>query len=388
MLVPLSYNLRSILVRKSATLLTVLGVGATVAMVAGVVALQQGFASLYAENGRDDVLVFLRPGSLSEGNSLFSRHRAQTLIKSLPEIATNAAGEPLAAMECYFAVRRFKVSGGETNVPVRGVQPKTFELRGEEVRIIEGRNIEAGADEVLVGRRILGRIRGCSLGDVVEINTTPFKVVGVLDCEGPFNTEIWGDFDRMLVALERIGPNRVVARMKAGTDVAALETRLESDKEVPADVMTERAYLSAQTVMLSAILVVLSGFLGVVMGIAAIFTATNTMLSSIAARTHEIGILLATGFRPFAIFVGFLLESLVLGVLGGIAGCLMILPINGIETGTTNFQTFTEVAFSFRVTPQVLVVAVCFSLLLGLLGGAIPAWRAARLRPTEALGRH
>ena len=388
MLVPLSYNLRSIWVRKSATALTVLGIAATVAVVAGVLALQQGFASLYAENGREDVVVFLRPGATSEGNSLFSRERAQTLVKTLPEIEVGASGEPLAAMECYLAVRRFKVAGGETNVPIRGVQPATFTLRGDEFGILEGRNLEPGADEVIVGKRLVGRIRSCELGGVIQLNTTPFRVVGVFDCEGPFNTEIWGDYDRITSALERFGPSRVVARVRPGADVVAMAERLKSHQEVPADVQTERAYLSSQTATLSSVLVFLSGFLGLVMGVAAVFTATNTMLSSIAARTHEIGILLATGFRPVAIFLSFLFEALLLGLLGGLIGCLLTLPINGIETGTTNWQTFTEVAFSFRVTPRVLGVAVAFSLLLGIFGGALPAWRAARMRPTEALGRH
>jgi putative ABC transport system permease protein len=290
-------------------------------------------------------------------------------------------------MECFLAVRRFKIDGGETNVPIRGVQPKTFELRGDEIRITEGRNFNPGNDEVIVGRALVDRIRDCHLGDVVQLNTTPFKVVGIFESEGPYASEIWGDLDRMLEALERYGPNRVIARLKPGTDVAALAERIESEKEVPAKLLTEREYLTSQTEILSGVLIVLSGFLGIVMGIAAVFTATNTMLSALAARTHEIGILLATGFRPFPIFLSFLFESLVLGLVGGVLGCLLALPLNGIRTGTTNFQTFTEVAFAFRVTPPVLVVAVLFSLLLGLLGGAWPAWRAARMTPTEALRR-
>jgi putative ABC transport system permease protein len=132
---------------------------------------------------------------------------------------------------------------------------------------------------------------------------------------------------------------------------------------------------------------ILSAALGLIMGIAAVFTATNTMLSAVAARTHEIGILLALGFRPFPIFLSFLFESLVLGLLGGLVGCLLTLPFNGIRAGTMNFQTFTEMAFAFRVTPTVLVVAVFFSLVLGLVGGAWPAWRAARMSPTQAMRR-
>jgi putative ABC transport system permease protein len=149
---------------------------------------------------------------------------------------------------------------------------------------------------------------------------------------------------------------------------------------------TERAYLAAQTSALSGTLLFLGGFLGAVMGVAAVFTATNTMLAAVAARTHEIGILLASGFRPGPIFLSFLAESLVVGLLGGAAGCAIVLPVHGLETGATNFNTFTEVAFAFRVTPAVLAKAVLFSVLLGLLGGAVPAWKASHLTPIQVNG--
>ena len=388
MLVPISYNVRSLFVRRSGTLLTVLGIGATVAVVSGVLALQQGFQSMYTHGGREDLAVFLRPGATNEGDSIFTRDRGLKLIKSLTEIrADEEHAQPVASMECYLAVRRFKLDGGETNVPIRGVQPMTFEIRERELKIIEGRNFQPGSDEVIVGRKLTGRIRGCQVGEVVQLNTTPFKVVGVFETDSSFDSEIWGDLDRMLQALDRYGPNRVIAELAPGVDIKALAARMKDHKEVPAKLLDERTYLASQTEMLSRVLVYLSGFLGAIMGIAAVFTATNTMLSALAARTHEIGILLSTGFRPVPIFLSFMFESLLLGLLGGIAGCLMTLPVNGIQTGTTNFQTFTEVAFAFRVTPTVLATAVLFSLGLGLVSGAIPAWRAARLTPTEALRR-
>jgi putative ABC transport system permease protein len=184
-----------------------------------------------------------------------------------------------------------------------------------------------------------------------------------------------------------VKPGTVIGDVSAdgGPEPGSLAARLEKDKEVPAKVMTERAFLESQTQAMSNILLILAQFLGVIMGAAAILTATNTMLSAIAARTHEIGILLSMGYRPVPIFLSFQLEALFLGLLGGAVGCLFSLPFNGIETGTMNFQTFTEFAFAFRVTWKVLVTAVLFSLVLGLLGGALPAWRAARMKPTTAL---
>jgi putative ABC transport system permease protein len=239
---------------------------------------------------------------------------------------------------------------------------------------------------------------------VITLNKTPFRVVGTFEHAGQFGGEIWGDLDRFLAAMNRYGPNRVIAQLKPGTVLGApdptqalftddppepepgsLAERILKDTEVPAKVYTEKQFLASQTVMLSGMLWFLAIGLGFIMGLAAIFTATNTMLSAIAARTHEIGVLLAIGYRPLPIFISFMFEALVLGLIGGIVGSLMALPFNGVRAGTMNFQTFTEMAFAFRVTPLVLGVAVSFSLMLGLLGGAWPAWRAARLKPTVAL---
>ncbi len=405
LLVPITYNLRSLLVRKSATLLTVLGIGATVAIVSGVLALRQGFSTMFTSGGRDDLAVFLRPGATNEGDSQFSRDRGLKLIKTVPEIEVGPHG-PLAAMEAYLAVLLAPKRGGLTNVPLRGVQPMTFEIRQGEIAIIEGRNFTPGTDELIVGSRLVDRIENCHLGDLITLNRTPFRVVGVFEHPGQFGGEIWGDLDRFLSTMGRYGPNRVIAKLKPGTELGSpdpakvlfsddppeptpgsLAARLLEDTEVPAKVYTEKQFLASQTVMLSYMLVGLSLALAVIMGLAAVFTATNTMLSAIAARTHEIGILLALGYRPLPIFLSFLFEALLLGVIGGLVGCLMALPFNGLKAGTMNFQTFTEMAFAFRVTSSVLLTAVVFSLILGLLGGAWPAFRAARMRPTVAMRR-
>lgn len=384
MLVPLSYNLRSLWVRKSSTFLTVLGLGATVAIVAAVLALQQGFQTMFTAGGREDLAVFLRPGATGEGDSIFRRDLGDRLMKTLPEIESDAQG-PLASMECYLAVLAKRLDGGETNVPLRGVQPATFRLREGELKIVAGRNLVPGSDEVIVGTSLVGRIQNTELDDVIVLNTTPFRVVGHFECPGAFASEIWGDLERFMPTLGRYGPNRILAQMRPGTDIEALSERLKEDKEVPAKAVSEREYLASQTEVFSAVLVGLGLVLGVIMGIGAIFAATNTMLASVASRTSEIGILLSMGYRPFPIFLAFQFEALVVGLLGGLLGCLFSLPINGIETGAMNWQTFTEFAFAFRVTPTVLVAAVAFSLGLGLIGGAWPAWRAARMKPTEAL---
>jgi len=385
-LVPLSYNLRSLRVRKSATLLTVISVGATVAIFAGVLALQQGFETLFSDSGRSDVSIFLRPGAVSEGESGIPPVKCEILKKSLPEIAV-ADGVPLASAESFLAVRRRKVDGGETNVPIRGVEQATFRIREGEVEIVEGRRFTAGTDEVIIGEKLVGRIQGCEMGETIWLNTTPFKVVGVFSHDGPFASEVWGDVVRMANALERPFYSRVVAVIRPDADFQGLVKRLSEHKEVPAKVLDERSYYIGQTQALSGVLRGLGLFLAFIMGMAAIFTATNTMLSALSARSHEIGILLSVGFRPSSIFLSFLFEAVVLSLAGGLLGVFVAFLVNGVETGTTNFQTFTEIAFAFRVTPNVLSQAVTFSLALGLLGGAWPAWRASRMKPIEALRR-
>lgn len=381
------YHLRSLFVRRSSSLLSILGIAATVATLAGVLALQQGFRSLFTNSGDPGVAVILRTGATAEGNSVLTRESANEILKGSPEIALGPDGAPLGGMECFLAVRRRKLDGGETNVPLRGVQPATYAIRGDAIRILEGRIPDPGTDEVMVGKSISGRIRDCRLGDVIEINVTPFRVVGVFESDGPFDSEVWGDFERMLETLQLAGTSRLVARTTDPSAIETLAARLEEDPRNPAKVQSEPDYLAAQTELLGGILIGLALFLGVIMGVAAVFTATGTMLSAISARTGEIGILLASGFQPWKLFFSFLFESLVIGLIGGAIGCLLILPINGIRTGTTNWATFTEVAFAFRVTPGVLAAAVSFSLVLGLLGGAYPAWRASRMRPADSMRR-
>jgi len=354
-------------------------------VLAGVLALQQGFQTLYTDAGRPGVVVFLRPGAVSEGDSAFSREQVQILKKEVPEIARGPAGAPLASAEVYLAVRRKKRGGGETNVPIRGVEEASFAIAGAGLQVVKGRRFAPGADEVIVGESLVGRIEGCEVGGAVQLNTVRFLVVGVFRTSGPFGSEIWGSVDRIGAALQRRALSRVIARVRPGTDVEALAKRMENDKRVPAKVLSEKAYLAGQTRGLSVALFGLGAFLALVMGTAAVLTGTNTMLSAVQHRTHEIGILLAVGFRPVPVFLSFLVEAVVLGLLGGAVGVLLVLPLHGVKTGTTNFQTFTEVAFAFRVTPQVLFVATAFAMGLGLLGGLIPAWTAARQRPVDSL---
>jgi putative ABC transport system permease protein len=385
-LVPLKYNLRSLFVRSSSTVLTVCAIGATVAVLAGMLSLQQGFVNLFAERGRTDLAVFLRKGATSEGESGLTREQCSILTKEVPEIEKLPDGKPLASAELFLAVRLRKFDGGETNVSIRGVEPMSFAIHGDDVRIAEGRNFAPGADELIVGAGLTSRIADCKVGDTLRINTASFRIVGVFEGKGGYRSEIWGDLDRLSEALERPVRSRVLAKVAPTADLASIQERYSSDMRTQPKVQSEQQYLSSQTERLSLTFQVLGGFLAVIMGIAAVFTGTNSMLAAIGARTHEIGILKAIGYTPWAIFVAFLGEAIVLGVLGGVVGCLLVLPFQGAETGTMN-QTFSEVTFAFRTTLPVMGTSIAFAAALGLVGGLFPAWRAARMTPTQALRR-
>jgi ABC-type antimicrobial peptide transport system permease subunit len=385
-LVPLRYNLRSLWVRASSTLLTVCAIGATVAVLAGMLSLQQGFAVLFQERGRDDLAVFLRKGAKSEGESGLTLEQCAVLQKEVPEVELDAAGKPLASAEVFLAVRLRKFDGGETNVAIRGVEPATFAIHGDDVRIVDGRMPTPGSDELIVGEGLVERIRNCLPGDTLRINTVTFRIVGTFSGKGGYRSEIWGDLERLSEALQRPVRSRVLAKIKPGTDLEAVQKRYESDLRTQPRVLTERAYLATQTEDLTNRFSILGQFLALIMGLGAIFTGTNSMLAAIGARTHEIGILKAIGYRPVPIFLSFLGEAVLLGLLGGLLGCLLVLPFQGAETGTMN-ETFSEVTFAFRTTPFVMIVAVTFAMALGLVGGLFPAWRAAQMTPTQALRR-
>jgi putative ABC transport system permease protein len=387
-LVPLSYPLRSMTVRWSSSLFSAIGIALTVAVFAGVLALRQGFTGLYAETGRDDVGVYLRPGAQSEGESLVRYPGDTQIVLSRPEVAVGRHGEALAASESYLGINLQKLDGsGTTIVTVRGVEPASLEIQGSRLRLVEGRMFQFGTDEVIVGRRLAQRMKDCAVGDAVLFNVRPFKVVGLFEQDGAYASEIWGDVVQITSATQRPFRQRIVALLRPGTDTAALADEIEHDKRVPLKFMTERDYYRAQTGVTGGVLLFLATFLVVLMGVAATLGAVNTMLASVGARTREVGVLVSLGYRSFAVFVSFLIEAAAIGGVGGLLGCAVVLPLSGIETSTTNMNTFTEVTFAFRVSPDLLAGSVLLSIFLGVVGGAYPAWRASRMPPTAALRR-
>ena len=417
MALPLGYSWRNLVVRRASTLFTALGIAMTVAVFCGVFSLRNGFQELYAPRGSDDVAIYLRPGANSEGESIITREQADIIIKERPEIARDPSGAAIAAAECYLATFLEKIDGGRTNVPMRGIQPMTLEVLPERPEIVDGRMLRWGTDEVIVGMPLSARIAGCQVGEKILINLTEFDVVGTFTAPGVYAGEIWGDADRMMDALERPAFQRVIARLTpegrtqlldaearardAETSAASTEdpsgeavpksptfgivAELENDSRAPLQLMSERTYLGKQTSFLSAGLLGLAMILTLIMGAAAVLGAMNTMLAAVGARTHEIGVLKAIGYRRGAVFGAFLLESAFVGVVGGVLGLILVAPFHGVETGATNWNTFTDVSFSFRLDPPTAVAALVIAVAVGVLGGVIPAWIAASRSAVDAL---
>ena len=382
--VPVRYHLRSLAVRKTATALTVLAVGFSVAILVLVLSLARGFEIALADTGRTDNVILLRKGATSEGESGVSRDTARILL-ARPEIASGAAGRPLATGEMYAGVSLPRDSGGSTNVAMRGTVPWTLELR-DGVGVVEGRMFRAGTEEVVVGRRLVGRVKGCRLGGSVEYAGRAMPVVGIVDAGGGApDSEIWGDVEVLLQVFQRGGFSSVFLRLRDPGGLPALEKALEADPRLQTKGVAERDYYRQQAGPQSRFFRIMAYFLASIMAVGAVFGSTNTLLASIAGRTREIGTLLAMGYLPRHVLLGFLLEALAIGLLGGVVGVAMAWPVNGMATGTINWISWTESAFSFAITPGVVFEAVFFAGIVGVVGGLVPAVRAASLPPTLAL---
>ena len=386
MAVPLSYNLRNIRVRWQVTLLAVSGIALVVAVFAVLMSMSEGFAATLRATGRADNVMIVQRGSGSELTSAVPLEQRNLIVVD-DRIARGKDGQPLAAGEWVVVISLPKISDGQpTNVTLRAVPQKTFEVRGG-IRIVQGRTFTPGLDEVIVGRKLLERIQGLHLGGTVKYQRKQFNIVGIFASEGgAFESEVWGDFDVFGAIFQRgAGSNSLVARMKSPDDIPALDRWIRGQPQMQLQALSERKYYEDQAGPLATILRRLAAFVAVIMGIGAVFGAMNTMYALIASRTREIGTLRALGFSRGSILVSFVLEAVVLAVMAGVIGCLLALPMNGFSTGTGQTQSFSEIAFNFRITPGILLVSVGFAFLMGFFGGLLPAFRGARLPITSAL---
>lgn len=380
------YNLRSMFVRKGTALMTALGIAMVVAVFVMTLALAQGFRSTLIASGSADNAIVLRKGATSETVSGIER-TLLPIVETLPEIARDAQGQPLASPELVLAISLPRSTDGQpANVPVRGVGPRAFEIH-DRLRFVEGRPFTRGLNEVNVGRLATGRFRGLALGEPLKIGGRPWTVVGIFTADAAsFESEIWGDIDLMMPAFQREGGfQSITAKMASRDGFDAFAAGIAADQRLKLAAQRENDYYTAQSRVMTTVISVLGTFVTFILAIGAMFGAMNTMYAAVAHRIREIGTLRALGFSRASILFAFIAESTALAVVGGIIGCLIALPLHGLSTGTTNMVSFTEVAFKFRITPALLIVGVVFAALMGAFGGLLPAIRAARLPISQAL---
>ena len=385
MALPLSYNIRNVRNRWQVTLLAISGIALVVAVFTVLMSMSEGFAMALRTTGRPDNAMIVQRGSASELTSWIPLEQRQMIVVR-DEVERAADGQPLASPEDVVVTMKPKKDGEPTNITVRGVTARAFEVRSG-IKMVEGRMFTPGLYEVIAGDKIAKRVQGLDIGSSVKLQKHEWQVVGIFSSQGgAFESEIWGDQEVMGVDFGRSGgSNALSVRLKPGTDVASLDRWIRSNPQMQLQAVSERKYYDDQAGPLARILRQLATFVAIIMGVGAVFGAMNTMYAIVAARTREIGTLRALGFSRRAILFSFVLESVTLALAGGAIGCLIAFPMNGYSTGTGQTQSFSEIAFAFRITPQIVTTALVFAVAMGVIGGLLPAFRAARLPITSAL---
>jgi putative ABC transport system permease protein len=384
-MIPLKYNTRNLRVRWMTTLMTVLGTGLVVWAMVLTFGLTDGLEHALRISGHPLDLIILRKGATDESGSTVTMRTAEE-IATLDGIATSDRGEPLCASEFVTILTKpRRNNGGTTNLIVRGVQEISRGLRPE-FRIVEGRDFRPGVNEAITSRNMARRFENLAIGERLEINQVEFQIVGYFEAGGSAaESEVWADI-RDLTSARRTPEAISSVSLRARDDAAKLRLteRIRDDKQFNLQVVEETKYYEDQ--MSSSTAIKFVGYvIAIFLTLGAMFAAANTMFSAVASRSREIGTLRALGFRRGSILTSFLLESVLLCLMGGLVGCLATLPFNGLSTGTANWSTFSEITFSFRFGPMVLLRGVLMALVMGLLGGLFPAIRAVRLNIVSAL---
>jgi putative ABC transport system permease protein len=385
MALPLSYNVRNIIVRWRVTVLALGGIALVVAVLIALTAMANGFRVALKATGATENAIVTQRGSGSELTSGFTRDNASMIMVD-SRVARDNQGRPLASPEIMVvASLPRKADGAEVNVTVRGVSPMAFQVR-KGLQIIRGRNFTPGLYELVVGAKAAERYRSADVGSTIKIQRRSWTVVGVFAADGSgFESEIWGDVDVMAPAFNRAnGYQSLTLRLKDPASVEGFDKDLQRNPNMQVQMASERTYYEKQAGGTATALIALAVFVGVVMGIGAIFGAMNTMYALVATRTREIGTLRALGFSRPSILLAFMIESAFLALVAGIIGCVLALPVN-LLSGATGGANFSELAFAFRVSGFWLVIAVIGAIFMGLIGGFFPAFRAARTPITSAL---
>ena len=382
MAIPLVYNLRSLRARWTSTVVAVLGIAGTVIVFIAMLSLARGFQATLIASGSPQNAMVRRAGSTSEMDSGVTVDQVR-VIEDAPGVMRSSELGPLVSPEVVVvAAFPMRGKGADGNAQVRGVSPKALAVRPN-VRLVEGRMFQPGLAELVVGKNVATAYEGLGLGDSLRFGGGTWKVVGVIDAGGSaFDSELWCDATVLKqVFLRPAGLfQSITVRLTSEGALGAFKDSLTADPRVTVQVDREIDYYAKQSRQLTTLITVLGGIVAVIMGIGAVFGSLNTMYSAVAERGREIATMRALGFGRTSVVVSFVIEALCIAVVGGLLGCAVVLPLNNVTTGAMNWQTFSHLAFAFRVTPPLLATGIAFALLMGLIGGVPPAIRAARAR--------
>jgi ABC-type antimicrobial peptide transport system permease subunit len=383
-MIPIKYNIGNLTARRVSTLMTILGIGVVIAVMISMMALQNGVRSAVVSSGSKDNLMVMREGAAAELSSWVTKD-AFRIIRALPGIAKDNSGAPMISPELVIIFKIPKRDDPKgSNVLMRGVTPMAFSMRPY-VKLVEGRMFKPGLNEVIVARRIRDRFVNTAIGDTFQFGTQKYNVVGVFDAQATaFDSEMWCDADFLGQARKREAYSSLIVRPVDHGAFESIKAAIKNDNRLKLDVKSEYQYYADQTNGLAGI-VILVAIVTFFMTIGAILGTMNTMFSAIASRGRELATLRALGFKRRTILLSVIVESAFISLLGGVAGLLLALPVNMISTGTTNFETFSEVAFNFRVDGPVAIIGIGIALIAGIIGGALPAISAARMPITTAL---
>ncbi len=385
MAIPIAYNFRNLWTRRLTTILTVSGMALVVFVFASILMLAGGLQKTLVETGSYDNVVFLRKGSNSEVVRGVTRQQA-SILETFPEIAMGPSGQKLLSKEVVVLIALTKKGSDKpSNVVLRGIDENSLLLRSQ-VRLVEGRLPRMGSTEVIAGMSIVKKFKDIGVDETLCCGMRDWRIVGVFDAGNTgFNSEIWGDADQFMQAFRRNGYSSVIFKLQDSSGFQNVKSRIENDPRLTLEVKRETRYYADQSEIMAKFLRILGISLTIIFSIGAIIGAMITMCSAVANRTAEIGTLRALGFKRRDILIAFLLESLFLGFLGGLVGLFFASFMQLITISTMNFQTFSELAFSFSLNFNIIYMGMVFALVMGLVGGVLPAIRASRMIIVDAL---
>jgi putative ABC transport system permease protein len=379
------YSLRNLLTRRLTTILTALGMALVVFVFASIIMLAEGLQKTLVETGSNDNVVILRRSAETEVQSRIERHQA-SIVETLPEIAIGEDGQRLVAKELLVLITmQKKYSDGIANVVIRGIGKHSFSLRPQ-VKLMAGRMPRMGTSEIMVGESVAKRFKNAGLQRTLFFAMRSWNIVGIFDAgDTGFSSEIWGDADQLMQSFRRQAYSSVIFRLRDSSLFQKFKNRISKDPQLTLGALREKDYYLKQSETMATFLRILGISLTLIFSIGAVVGAMITMYAAVANRTAEIGTLRAFGFQRSSILFAFLLESLILGFFGGCAGLFFASLLQFMTVSTMNFQTFSELAFSFAITPGIIIKSMSFSLFMGLAGGILPAFRASRMNIVDSL---